>query len=132
MSLSGARYISAVLYSDTLSVLYIKVVSLPLPELSVVTNVAVKVWRVCCSQREKMNSSGRQYKQHSAKLLTRVFVVCVRVRVCLCVCVCVVCVCVCVQEFFSDIYWQRHSNLRRSKASYIKSIDTLVHRPSFR
>jgi len=36
------------------------------------------------------------------------------------------------KEFFSDIYWQRHSNLRRSKASYIKSIDTLVHRPSFR
>lgn len=36
------------------------------------------------------------------------------------------------KEFFSDIYWQRHSDLRRSKASYSKSISTLVARPAFR
>ena len=36
------------------------------------------------------------------------------------------------KEFFSDIYWQRHSNLRRSKASYTKSISNLVSRHAFR
>ena len=37
-----------------------------------------------------------------------------------------------LQDFFSDVYWQRHSNLRRSKASYNKSLATLIQRPSFR
>jgi len=36
------------------------------------------------------------------------------------------------KEFFSDIYWQRHSNLRRSQISVSKSITTLLHRPAFR
>ena len=36
------------------------------------------------------------------------------------------------KEFFSDIYWQRHSNLRVSKQAYTKSISSLAHRHPFR